>query len=350
MRLSLYLYCLFTVFLFFSCQTKKKEALSIHTPRPVKVVKVEALGSIDKQYSGIVEADQFSILAFKVPGTLTKFPVREGQTVRKGELIAQINSFDYQKQLQTAQANYKTAQSIYNRTQRLYKDKAVSLQNLEIADADFVRASSALNIAERTLNYTTLTAPFKGFIEKIYVKNYEEVLTGQSIVKLVNPDNIEINFILPENGTALLHLPKKVFVEFDTRKGQLFTTEIKEYIYSSQGSGIPVTLNITDKQFAPYRKYVFPGFSCKVTIEIDNMISDNFVIPESALLQAENAEYVWIIRPGTLTAHRQKVITRKLNGQILVQDGLNSEDIIVTAGVSSIREGQKVSLIKDQKY
>lgn len=81
--------------------------------------------------------------------------------------------------------------------------------------------------------------------------------------------------MLPETSIQLLDIPKKIYVEFDSQKGKLFTTEVKEYIYSSNGSGIPVTLLITDKQFAPYRQNVFPGFSCKVIVEVDNMYPTN---------------------------------------------------------------------------
>lgn len=338
---------LITFFLLFSCQAKKKDSQqSPQIPRPVRVVKVEALGSTKHQYTGIVKANEFSVLAFKVSGTLTTLAVREGQIVRRGDLIARINAYDYQKQLQTAKANYTTAKAIYDRTQRLYDANATALQNLEINQADYIRATSAANIAQLTLDYTTLTAPFDGFIEQLYVKNYEEILSGQSIVRLVNPDNIEVDFTLPETNIGLLQVPKKIYVEFDTQKGQLFTTKVKEYIYSSQGTGIPVTLEITDEQFAPYRKYVFPGFSCKVTVEVDNMVSNNFIIPGSAIFQQDGQDYVWVIDPRNHTAQRQKVNILRFEDQAVVREGLNSEDLIVTAGVATIQEGQKVSLEK----
>ena len=331
--------------LFCSCGKKGPSVNSASSPRPVKVVKVEALGSINKHYTGVVEAHQFSILAFKIPGTLTELNVQAGQQIRKGDVIARVKPFDYQKQYQSAQANFTTAKSIYERNQRLFASGAVARQNLEIAEADYVQATSALNIAKRTLEYTTLTAPFSGFIERRFVENYEEVLPGQAIVRLVNPENIEIDFILPETSIQLLQVPKKIFVEFDTEKGSLFTSEIKEYVYSSNGSGIPVTLNITDKQFTPYRKNVFPGFSCRVTFVLDNMISDKFVIPASALLQENNQNYVWIVNPETHTTQRRPVKIVNYKDQAFVEQGLNSDDLIVIAGVSAIKEGQKVSLM-----
>lgn len=333
-----------TLFLF-SCGKKKPATLTKELPRPVRVVKVEALGSINRQYTGIVEAAEFSVLAFKIPGSIIEMNVQTGQQVKKGQVIARIKPLDYQLQYETAQTNYQTARSIYERNKRLQTSDAIALQNLEIAEADYIRANSALNIAQRTLDYTTLTAPFNGFIEQKYADNFEEIQAGQAIVRLVNPNDIEVHFILPETNIQLLQIPKKIYVEFDSQKGKLFTSDIKEYVYASDGSGIPITLIITDEQFAPYKKNVYPGFSCKVIWEIDNMISDKFIIPSAALQTTDGQEYVWLVDPITSTTHRHEIKTRLLDGKILVESGLNSHDLIVTAGLSSLQEGQKVRTI-----
>lgn len=331
-----------------ACQDKKENALT-GQPRPVRVVKVEALGTSNHQYTGTVTARNFSILAFYLPGRLTEVNVEAGQKIKKGTVIARIDPYDYQRQYQTASANHKTTKSIYERNQRLYAANAISKQNLEIAQTDYIQASSVLDMSRRTLDYTVLTAPFDGFIEQRFVENHEEILTGQSIVRLVDPKAIEVNFMLPETSIQLLDIPKKIYVEFDSQKGKLFTTEVKEYIYSSNGSGIPVTLLITDEQFAPYRKNVFPGFSCKVTVEVDNMISDRFILPASALQEKDHREYVWTVDPASCTAHLQQVSTQKYDGHILVESGLNADDLIIIAGTASIQEGQKVRTIRMDK-
>lgn len=340
----MYLFLVLTHLLGVACQ-KKEAVLSNQPPRPVKVVQVKKLELITRQYTGVVEAQEFSTLAFKVPGTLKELNFNTGQQVRKGEVIARIKPFDYNQQYQAAEANYQLAKSIYERNKRLFASNAVSRQNLEIAEADYVRSGSALNIAERTLGYTTLTAPFNGFIEQRYVENYEEVMAGQAIVRLVNPDHIEVHFTLPETNITLLNFPQKIFIEFDSRKGKLFASDIKEYVYSSDGGGIPVTLNITDQAFLAYRPYVFPGFSCKVIFEIDSMISDKFLIPNSALFQEKNKYYVWIIHPETSSAHKQQVDVSFYNDQAFVSKGLSKDDRIVIAGISALHEGQRVKPI-----
>lgn len=333
------------IFFFSACQ-QPKENPTPTTSRPVKVVQVKALGTIDRQYTGVVEATEFSVLAFKISGTLTELNVEEGQKVKQGHLIARINPYDYQQQYNAAASNYKAAKSIYERNERLLKANATATQNVEIAQADYIRASSAVDIARSTMDYTRLLSPFDGIIVKKYVANHEEVMVGQSIVKLVNPDNIEISFVLPETNVELLKMPKTIYVEFDSQKGKLFTSDIKEYIYSSNGFGIPITLKINDKEFLSYRDNVFPGFSCKVTFRIQNTISDNFIIPASALFQEGDNEFVWIVDPRSSTVKKQPVTTLRFDQEALVKTGLHSDNIIVTAGVQALKDNQKVTLLQ----
>lgn len=328
-----------------SCQSKENKT-PILPIRPVQVVQVKTLETINRQYTGVVQSAEFSVLAFKVSGTLTSLNVEEGQKVKKGELIASINPYDYQLEYNTAKSNYNTAKAIYERNKRLLEANAVATQNVEIAQADYIQAGSAVNIARSTLGYTRLKAPFNGIIEKRYVANFEEVLVGQSIVKLVNPDDIEISFILPETSVQLLDLPKTIYVEFDTQKGKLFVSDIKEYIYSSDGSGIPISLKITDEEFIHYRDDVFPGFSCKVIFLIQNTVSDKFIIPASALFKEGNEEFLWIVNPKTGIVTKQAVTTLRFDNKALVKTGLQRDDLIITAGVEAIRNGQQVTILR----
>lgn len=333
------------LFFFSACQPQKESSAPLK-PRPVRVAQVKALGTIDRQYTGVVEATEFSVLAFKVSGTLTELNVEEGQKVKQGHLIASIDPYDYQQQYNAAASNYNAAKSIYERNERLLKANATATQNVEIAQADYIRAGSAVDIARSTLDYTRLIAPFDGIIVKKYVANHEEVMVGQSIAKLVNPDNIEISFVLPETSIELLKMPKTIYVEFDSQKGKLFTSDIKEYIYSSNGFGIPITLKITDKEFMAYRDNVFPGFSCKITFRIQNTVLDNFIIPASALFREEEQEFVWIVDPHSSTVKKQAVTTIRFEQEALAKTGLHSDNIIVTAGVQALKDNQKVTILQ----
>lgn len=340
---NIYLFFLCILFTVTACR-EGNDRLESTPIRPVQVVKVESLGTIDNSYTGTVEAEEFSILAFKVSGTINDFPVTEGQIVPRTQRIARIDPTDYRLKFQTAEANYKAAKSIYERTQRLLEQNATAVQNLEIARADYIKASSALDIARRMLGYTELTAPFRGLVEKKYAENFQEILTGDPIVRLVNPDKINVRFILPETAIRLIGIPKTIYVQFDTRPGQWFQADIKEYVYSSDGSGIPVTLRIIDPAFAPFREEVYPGFSAKVLFKIENTISDNFVIPASALREENGKFYVWIVNPHSQTVDLRPVDIIRFEDKALVKKGIVPDDLIVTAGVNDLQKGQKVKI------
>lgn len=328
-----------------SC-SHEQDSSSLYPPRPVRTVKIESLETTEKTYTGVVEASQFSILAFKISGTLTELNVKQGQRIPKGYIIARINPTDYELKYQTAETDYQVARSIYERTQRLLTQNATALQNVEISQADYIQANSAVKIAENTLEYTSLSAPFSGIIEQRYVENYQQITIGQSIVKLVNPTQLKIRFVLPETAIDLIQQPKKIFVRFDTRKEQWFKAEVNEYIYSSEGSGIPVTLYITDKDFHPIENEIFPGFACQILFKIENNISDNFVIPASALYTQHHRTYVWIVNPEDKTVNLHPVEAIRFEEKAIIKTGLNRHDIIVTAGVNELKEGQKVSVQK----
>ena len=197
-------------------------------------------------YSGVVKATLEGTLAFKKSGQIIPMPVHSGQ------------------QIQTAQNSYLTAESIYFRNRRLLEEGAISSQDFEITQTNYFQAKAALEVAKSALSNTKLTAPFDGFVEKKCVKQYDVIQAGESIITLVNPEKLEIHFTLPINNSSILHHPKELYVKFDTQKEILFKASIKKYIYTSNNLGIPVILEITDKQFKTYQHQIMPGFSCHV--------------------------------------------------------------------------------------
>lgn len=227
-----------------SCSGEQNPDL-LYPPRPVRTVKIESLETTDKTYTGIAEASQFSILAFKISGTLTELNVKQGQWVPQGYTIARINPADYELKYQTAETDYQTARSINQRTHRLLEQNAIALQNAEISQADYIQANSAVSIA---------------------------------------------------------------------------------------------------KNFNPVKNEIYPGFSCRILFRIENTIASNFVIPASALYTQNRQTYVWVVDPESKTVSLHPVKAVRFEDKAVVQTGLNSHDIIVTAGVCDLQEGQKVSL------
>ncbi|MEG0795839.1 MAG: efflux RND transporter periplasmic adaptor subunit [Odoribacter sp.] len=317
--------------------------------RPVRVVKVESLGATEKMYTGVMDAEEYSKLAFKVSGPLIEMNVDAGQKVKKGMVIAAVDPLDYNLQFEANKAAYITAKSQLERNKKLLAMQAISKQDYEIAEANYVKAQSAYETSQNTLADTKLRAPFDGFVEVKYVENYQKVQPGESIIKLVNPDKLEVSFILPEINVRLTREKMSVAVEFDTYKGTWFEAKVKEFVDASpDGSGIPVRLAITDSRFTRDKYNVYPGFSCKVVLRIDNTTGVGYAVPLSAIFKdlSTDETSVWLYQASTETVVRQRIETDQLlgTGNVEVISGLKNDDLIVVAGVNYITEGQKVKI------
>ena len=275
-----------------------------------------------------------------------------GQKVKKGTVIAAVDPLDYNLQFEANKAAYVTSKLQMERNKKLLAMQAISKQDYEIAEANYVKAKSAYETSQNTLADTKLRAPFDGFVEQKYVENYQKVQPGESIIKLVNPDKLEVGFILPETNVRLTREKMQVAVEFDTYKGKWFKAEVKEFVDASpDGSGIPVRLAITDKSFNRDVYNIYPGFSCKVILSIDNETGKGYTVPLSAVFKDLKTDEtsVWLYHTADETVKRQKVTTEQLLGtdRVLVTEGLEADDIIVVAGVNYIVNGQKVAVIEN---
>lgn len=319
--------------------------------RPVKLETVQAYGTFSKDYTGIVNAEQFSSLTFKVAGPLVAMNVEEGQKVKKGEIIAAIDTRDFDLQLEANKAAYLTAKSQMERLERLRAIEAVSQQDYEIAQANYTKAKSAYNNALNNYGDTKLTAPFDGFVEKKFVENFQKVQPGEPIVKLVDPSRINIKFTLPEKDMALIKSMEHLEVVFDNNKSMAYKGKIKEYVDASpNGSGIPVTVVIDDDKFNIAQSSVAPGFSCIVKIYHRTEAQKVFVVPITAVFKDLNSgeQSVWLYDNKSQSVTRRSVEPGRLidRDKMTILSGLSEGEKVVTAGVFNLYEGQKVNILE----
>lgn len=337
-------------FLLGSCSQKEQEVKEII--RPVKLVKAEALNIIEKSYTGTVSPDQFSDLAFRVSGPIIAMNVLEGQNVKKGDVVAEIDPTDSRLEYEAKKAAYQNALSQKERAEKLLTKNAISIQEYEMTQASYTNAKSAFEYAELNLRDTKLRAPFDGFIQKKYVENYQRVQAGQAIVCLINPSKLQVQFTIPETNISYFSDPHTIYVEFDTYKGKLFKAEVKEYVQASpDGSGVPVFLRITDPDFDLNKYKISVGFSCKVIVNVENeSIKEGIKVPLSAIVydNVKNEKTVFVYNKDKQIVE-QRTITDKgaivERDEVVVIGDLKAGDDIVSAGATRLVDGQKVKVL-----
>jgi RND family efflux transporter MFP subunit len=360
-----------------ACSKKEEEQPKATVARPIKLMTVGNVGinssngsnssTQTRKLPGTVKAADQVDLAFQVAGTLIDLPVKEGQQIKKGDLVARLDTRDFISNLNNAKgvvakanASVEYANAEYQRYRNIkatdagaVSDSIVSLKqtSLKVAKADLQSAQAGLAIAQDQLDYTSLRAPFSGIVARKYVDNFQELKAKQAVVSIQNISDIDITIDVPEMMmTPIRQTKPKVFAEFAADSSRRFALTLKEVALQSDPQ--TQTYRVVLSMPAPSGIRILSGMTATVSIEFAEanvntvVVSDtNIIIPLIAVL-ADNANKstVWVVDEKTMSVHRRQVTTGDLSGSesISISSGLKDGEVIAISGVSKLQEGQVV--------
>ncbi len=336
------------VLLFAGCG--KEEAVEeVEIVRPVKVMTVQAgAASFVHRFPGKVRAARRSELSFKVSGPLVALPVEEGQLVKKGALVAQIQKRDFQTALDEARARNLEAEKQFRRYKELYAKKQVSRADYDRFRAARDVARSKLEDARNQLKDTTLKAPFDGVISKRFVENFQKVQANEPIVNLQDITRIEILVNVPELLMADLRNNRnhEITVVFESIPGKEYELSVKEY--STQADPATQTYQVVLVMDQPAEANILPGMTAMVTARKGadaDAGAQTIIIPAIAVMDAPGDKpYVWLLDKEKTTVRQMPVSIGRLegSGNIVVKEGLKGGETLVISGITQLEEGMKV--------
>ena len=349
--------------LLISCGKKEAEKTEAIAGRPIKLMTVGSnLTGQTRSLPGTVRATDRVDLAFQVSGPLIELPIREGQRVKKGDLVARIDSQDFETRLRDAKGSVARAKAAVDYAvaeyQRFRNVKATdagavsdSMVHLKftaqaVARAGLQSAEAGLAAAQDQLNYTRLRAPFTGLIARRFVDNYQEVAVKQPIVSLQNMTDIEVLVDVPESMMAPIRATKpRLYADFASDPSRHFELKIKEA--ALKADSLTQTFRVVLVMPAPDGIRILPGMTATVSVEFASVPADegSIIVPAVAVW-ADDAGHsmVWVVDTKTMSVHRRAVTTGDLTGtdSIKITEGLNPEEVIAISGVSKLQEGQVI--------
>jgi len=317
--------------------------------KPVKLTTVKERGvKLERTFPGKVRAARRSVLSFKVSGPIVKLPVDEGQFVKKGDLIAQIDKRDFINAVNEARARFREAEQQFMRYKELYAKKQVSKADYDRYRAARDVAAAKLADARNALGDTTLRAPFDGVISKRYVENFYKVRAKEPIVNLQDISEIEILVDVPERFIAEIRDSGMVELKasFESLPGKQFTLKVKEY--STQADPATQTYQVVLVMKRPDGANILPGMTCWVSAtvrDVNGKMSSHLVVPAIAVMNAPgNKPCVWVYDEKAGVVHKREVQVGPLEGSsnIVIKSGLKPGEMVVIAGVTKLQEGMKV--------
>jgi RND family efflux transporter MFP subunit len=317
--------------------------------RPVKMLTVGAVSAESGPLSlpGRVEASDQVDLSFRVGGPLIELPVREGDEVRRGRLVARIDPRDFEIRLNSALAQQEKARADFDRISALYEKEAVSRAQLDQARSALDVTSAALEDARANLEDTSLRAPFSGTVGTTYVQNYQDVRPKEPILSLVNVRSVDVVVDVPERLIAGARGEEggRLVARFDVAEGREFDLAMKEIAREADPRTQTYRATLTMPQ--PEGINVFPGMTATVVHypPAGSQAAERLLVPAIAVFADEAGQsHVWVVDPEGMTVHRRAVATGDLSGsdRIEIVDGLDPGETIAVSAVSHLREGMQV--------
>jgi membrane fusion protein, multidrug efflux system len=335
---------------------KKKEE---HAPvvRPVRSVVVEKRQVGDPAVgTGHLRARDEVNLAFRIGGRIIERKLGVGDRVEAGQLVAVLDSEVERNSRNSAKADVAAAQATLDqsvafekRQNKLLSERVISpneydsaLRQLKTAKAQLDAAQARLKSAEEQLSYTELKSDAAGVITEKGAEVGEVVAAGKMVLKVAQQSGRDGVFDVP--GQALrdgLALGEQVEVWLADHPEIKATGQVRQISPEAD----PVTRNyqvkvgLTDPPEGMFLGATLVG---RVRLKSDSLIE----IPSSALTMKEDKPAVWIVDAKDQSVHRRDIaIGRYAPESVIVTQGLNSGDRVVTAGVQQLHEGQPVKLL-----
>lgn len=307
------------------------EKASFQTYQPVEVS------------GGSLFAKKEANLASILPGRVEKFYVKEGEQVKKGQLIAELSG----ELLTTAQIEYETYKKDFGRVKRLYEKGSMSEQKYDHVKAQYEAKEAQYKLVKKN---TEIRAPFAGTITKKMIQEGETFLLmnpgldvsyshASGVVRLMDLEELEAEIAVNEKDIHKYSIGMSAEVAVDAFPEEKWNGKITKigHTFETMSKTTTVTVAIQNPD-----KKLKPGMYCKVAIPMAER-KDIFIPLLAVERQAATGfDFVYVIQKDT--AKRKKITRIYSSGDQVAISGISAGEMVVVDGRSKIRDGVKVKV------
>jgi multidrug efflux pump subunit AcrA (membrane-fusion protein) len=367
---------------------------------PVVAVRVQRPDRIQRpvfvQASGTVEASQTIDIGFQIPGRVARVWVEEGQVVRKGQPVAELEAADYQYGLQAsegqagiaeaslekaqagtrpeelaqARAAYEKAEDEYQRYHKLFERKSMAAVDFARVEAGYraaraqyemaqngarkedrsaagsaVRQAKAqVEVSRKRVSDTRLDSPIDGIVGRRGIDPGETVSAGLPVFSIVNLNPARVRVGIPEADIGRIHIGQRARISIPALDGSEFTGTVDLVGVAAD----PNSRTFTAKISVPNRSLQLKaGMIAEAGVE-GNAIVNVVAIPGEAIVHdPQGSTLVYVYYPDRKQVHARRVETGAVRDRgVEIKSGLSGDELIVIAGQHKVREGSPVEVIR----
>jgi len=339
-----------------ACGGKKEPEALV---RPVRSELVTGGSSTDSAtYTAEIRSRYETDLSFQVGGKLISRSVDVGATVKKGQLLAQLDQTDQQLGVDAARGAVPAAQSDLDRsrseaarfrdllergltTRAQYEAQQTAVRS---AEAKLSAATADFRLAQQRLGYTTLRAGEDGVVTRVMVEVGTVVAAGQRAFSIARPSELEAVFDVPDGRIGEVVAGSSVVVSALTGDNVAWAGRVREISPSAD----PVT-----RTYQVRTSIVKPPPSLRLGMTVSVTLArvggaPNISLPSTAIFQKDGKPAVWIVTKDLTVELRPVTIERYDTDRAYVSEGIRTGERVVTAGVHRLAPGEKVKLAAEK--
>jgi membrane fusion protein, multidrug efflux system len=289
---------------------------------------------------GTAKASESVDVTSKVSNVVTAIRFAEGQQVRRGEVLVELDGEQARADLAVANAALKESASQLERSRELYATKVLSDQQIEQIEATYAANKARVASAQARLSDTVIRAPFDGRVGLRRVSVGSLVAPGAVITTLDDTRTIKLDFTVPERVVAAMQPGLTLEATSVAYPGQSFQGKV-----ASVDSRVdPSTRSVVVRALVPNDQGLLkPGMF--MNVRLARGAADVLVVPEEALVPEQGDVFVYVVEDDKV-AKRKVLPGPRTVGSVQVNEGLRVGELVVTEGTQKLRDGANVTLVE----
>ena len=281
-------------------------------------------------------------------GYLQEIQVKEGQTVKQGDLLFKILPTLYQAKLDAEVAEAQLAQIELDNTKKLFNSRVVSDREVALAQAKLAKAEAQVKLSQTELNFTDIKAPFDGIIDRLHHQQGSLIEEGEVLTSLSDNDVMWVYFNVPEAR----YLEYKT--ELDQQKNELEDDSKIELVLANENKfGHPGKIGAIEADFNNETGNIafradFPNPDSLLrhgqtgNLLIHHVLHNAVVIPQRATFEILDKRYVYLVGDDNVARQHEIEVENELEDIFVVKGGVKEGDKFVLEGVREVRDGDPV--------
>ncbi|MBQ6770233.1 MAG: efflux RND transporter periplasmic adaptor subunit [Bacteroidales bacterium] len=303
----------------------------------VGVQRIDTVGGLVRNsYPGALEESHSVDISFKYGGTLQTLNVEEGSHVRKGQVLARVNSPSMESSLRAAQATLEQAQDAYDRLKKVHDNGSLPEIKWREMVANLEKAQANYDLAQSMLADNTVTAPFEGTVTGLNVTTGESVTPLKPIMRIIDSDGLVVKISVPESEISKVQVGDEAQILIPALGDRRYEGTVVERSMTASllTHSYPVKISVSQPDAE-----LLPGMVGKVVLQSD--INKGIIVPANAILINNDGKFVWVAEEGRATRRKISISGYSGNG-VLIGEGLHSGDVVIVEGYQKVSEGMKV--------